>query len=73
MKFIVALALVGSVTSAHAQSRLLAKPVPPNASIIQVQNVMCGIPPIPPIGCRGPGVCVCDQTGQRCSWQFNCN
>lgn len=71
-KIVVALALIGSVTAAQAQSRLLTKPVPPNASIIRVQNLSCGIPPIPPIGCRGPGSCVCDQNN-RCHWQFDCN
>ena len=40
-------------------------------SFIKAQNINCGIPPIPPIGCR-VGPCVCDQTGTRCQWTFVC-
>lgn len=36
-------------------------------------NVNCGIEPIPPIGCNGAGTCVCDKSGQHCSWQFGCS
>ena len=36
----------------------------------------CGIPPIPPIpaiGCRTMvPVCVCNSSGTRCWWQFEC-
>ena len=36
----------------------------------------CGIkpiPPIPPIGCRDMrAVCVCDDSGRRCAWQWIC-
>lgn len=35
-------------------------------------NLSCGIPPIPPIGCR-VGACVCDQYGNNCQWTFICN
>jgi hypothetical protein len=42
----------------------------PNASLIPV-NMACGIPPIPPVGCK-IGDCVCDETG-RCRWTFVCN
>lgn len=36
-----------------------------------VANLSCGIPPIPPIGCK-VGPCVCDQNGQNCQWTFIC-
>lgn len=46
-------------------------PAPPkNYTPIPV-NLSCGLPPLPPLGCRNP-TCICDQTGQRCSWQFQC-
>lgn len=32
---------------------------------------LCGIPPLPPIGCK-LGPCVCDQNGQNCQWTFIC-
>lgn len=70
--WLTALVLVASVTAASADTRSWFRP-PPNASVIPVQNLNCGIPPIPPIGCKPPGVCVCDQTGQKCQWQFVCN
>lgn len=35
-------------------------------------NLACGIPPIPPIGCK-VGVCVCDKNGQNCQWTFICS
>jgi hypothetical protein len=44
---------------------------PPQASMIERVNLACGIPPIPPIGCR-VGQCVCDQSGRFCQWQFVC-
>jgi hypothetical protein len=34
------------------------------------QSLACGIPPIPPIGCRSPH-CVCDVYG-HCQWVFDC-
>jgi hypothetical protein len=34
-------------------------------------NLSCGIPPIPPIGCK-VGACQCDQNGNNCRWTFNC-
>ena len=42
------------------------------AGIGLVNNINCGIPPIPPIGCQ-VGDCVCDQTGRNCRWTFRCN
>lgn len=35
-------------------------------------NMACGIPPIPPVGCK-VGACVCDQNRQNCQWTFICN
>ena len=35
-------------------------------------NLSCGIPPIPPIGCK-TGPCVCDRNGQNCDWTFFCS
>lgn len=34
-------------------------------------NLMCGLPPIPPIGCK-LGPCVCDASGRNCHWTFIC-
>jgi len=31
----------------------------------------CGLPPLPPIGCK-QAICVCDSSGNYCSWQFVC-
>lgn len=39
---------------------------------MQVASLNCGIPPIPPVGCK-VGACVCDQYGRNCSWTFVCN
>lgn len=36
-----------------------------------VQNLSCGLPPLPPLGCK-VGPCVCDQYGQNCQWTFIC-
>ena len=39
-------------------------------------NALCGIapiPPIPPIGTSHcDAVCVCDETGMNCRWEFIC-
>lgn len=35
------------------------------------ESMACGIPPIPPIGCRAQ--CVCDADGTDCHWTFICN
>lgn len=43
----------------------------PTRSTVTRANFGCGIPPIPPIGCR-VGPCVCDQRGQNCRYQFIC-
>jgi hypothetical protein len=42
-----------------------------DGSFIKTQNINCGLPPLPPLGCR-VGPCVCDQTGRRCQWTFIC-
>ena len=34
-------------------------------------NLSCGLAPLPPLGCV-IGSCVCDQNGNNCHWQFNC-
>ena len=41
------------------------------AAIFRPQNLSCGIPPIPPVGCR-VGSCTCDQNGSNCRWNFIC-
>lgn len=41
-------------------------------SFIKMENMACGIKPIPPIGCV-VGNCVCDQNGSNCRWTFICN
>lgn len=46
-------------------------PPAPNKTLIPV-NINCGIPPIPPIGCK-VGACMCDQSGRHCEWTFVCN
>lgn len=47
-----------------------------NALTILFLNVLCGIPPIPPIppvGCSDmQPVCICDENGDNCEWQFVC-
>lgn len=51
--------------------KIQATPAP--RPIIQAQSSMaCGIPPIPPLGCK-VGACQCDQYGQNCAWTFVCN
>lgn len=35
-------------------------------------QVQCGIPPIPPVGCR-VGPCVCDANGDNCHWEMICS
>lgn len=50
------------------------KPVcqkPPRIILAQ-GSMSCGLPPLPPLGCR-VGSCVCNQFGQNCQWQFVCN
>lgn len=42
-----------------------------DGSFIKAQNLNCGLPPLPPLGCR-VGPCVCDQTGTKCQWTFIC-
>lgn len=37
-----------------------------------VANLACGIPPIPPVGCK-VGPCVCDKQGQNCQWTMICS
>lgn len=35
-------------------------------------NMACGLPPLPPLGCK-VGACVCNQYGQNCQWTFVCS
>ena len=65
------LAAVVVLTTSAAQAATPFKPLKsPNQSIIRV-NINCGIPPIPPLGCR-VGPCQCDASGQLCQWTFIC-
>lgn len=41
-------------------------------ALIIYANVQCGIPPIPPVGCK-QAVCICDDYGMNCRWEFICN
>ena len=43
----------------------------PTTQLVQYGSLACGIPPIPPVGCR-VGACVCDQYGQNCQWTCIC-
>ncbi len=43
-----------------------------DARYVRKVNLSCGIPPLPPLGCK-VGDCVCDQSGQNCQWTFVCN
>lgn len=45
---------------------------PPMTPVIQAQNLACGLPPLPPLGCQ-VGPCVCDEHGRNCRWTFICN
>jgi|ETNmetMinimDraft_13_1059891.scaffolds.fasta_scaffold139436_1 hypothetical protein len=54
--------------SVSAESQQIEKP----DGSFDVANISCGIPPIPPIGCR-VGACICDQHGRNCQWTFICN
>ena len=40
--------------------------------LIAQSSLKCGIPPIPPIGCK-VGACICDRNGNNCQWTFVCN
>jgi len=42
-----------------------------NRNYYQKVNLSCGIPPIPPLGCK-VGSCQCDQYGGNCKWTFIC-
>jgi ABC-type antimicrobial peptide transport system ATPase subunit len=42
------------------------------ASVTPDANIACGIPPIPPIGCR-VGPCVCDAARRNCHYEFICH
>ncbi len=68
-------AYLAGISLCLVASTALAAPfhkAPSNATpIIRVQ-LACGIPPIPPVGCRVSG-CICDQNRQNCQWQFACN
>lgn len=48
------------------------KPVrPAHQTPIVRTNMNCGLPPLPPIGCR-IGPCQCDASGRFCQWTFIC-
>jgi hypothetical protein len=51
-----------------------AQQAPPVSSKFKIaqSSLKCGIPPIPPIGCR-VGSCACDQNGNNCHWTYVCN
>ena len=54
---------------------MMACPVPKvqaSKPILLAQNLQCGLQPIPPIGCKS-AICICDQSGTRCRWEFVCN
>lgn len=42
-----------------------------NLKNLHKANLSCGLAPLPPLGCVIGG-CVCDQNGNNCHWQFNC-
>ena len=42
-----------------------------NLKNLHKANLSCGLAPLPPLGCV-IGSCVCDQNGNNCHWQFNC-
>lgn len=54
-------------------STVLAKPLfqTPRPQTLVVRVGTCGMAPLPPLGCTP--VCMCDNRGQNCSWQMNCN
>jgi hypothetical protein len=43
----------------------------PAIGVAQGTSLACGIPPIPPVGCR-VGQCVCDASGNNCHYQMLC-
>lgn len=62
-------AQAGSVASADEPSRQLS----PKEAIFGVkQNMSCGLPPLPPLGCK-VGPCMCDASGGNCQWTFICS
>lgn len=73
MKTLVVTAIALSIVSAPAFAQISSrqKVLPLATPIVRVQSLACGIPPIPPAGCRA--MCMCDQSGTRCSWSFACN
>ena len=38
---------------------------------VEFHNLACGIKPITPIGCD-QALCVCDEDGDNCKWEFIC-
>lgn len=45
----------------------------PAEKIFGVKQLMsCGLPPLPPLGCR-VGPCTCDASGNNCQWTFICS
>ena len=83
MRMFLALALSVAALAAQADNSTMDaawRPEKPRAPLLErlgvkdegaVSNLSCGIPPIPPIGCK-VGPCVCDQNGQNCQWTFIC-
>jgi len=45
--------------------------MPGSFAYSQISVVKCGVPPIPPVGCK-VGDCVCDQSGNNCHYVFVC-
>ena len=41
-------------------------------SLPAVANLSCGLPPLPPLGCK-VGPCLCDANGKNCAWTFICH
>lgn len=69
---LLAIAMLLSATGGHADPQFTTVDQALVAAGLGARaNLSCGIPPIPPIGCK-VGACVCDQYGQNCQWQFIC-
>lgn len=64
-------AVLLSAIPAGADAATLKLHKTPTQTLITPININCGIPPIPPIGCR-IGPCQCDASGRFCQWTFIC-
>ena len=73
VRLLLAVALAALCVTAGAESQPAQTPTEAVLELVggPVNNMKCGIPPIPPIGCR-VGACVCDQNGNNCQWTFAC-